>query len=368
MAGVKPDKPYPEFPLYAHASGKWAKKVEGRIVYFGRWEDPDGALLAFQESQKPKSIGNIPLGLSVFNACNLFLSAKKKGVSEKTLSERSYQDYKRTLQRFSKVIGHDRILENLQPKDFLDYKTKFAATNNPVSVGNEVTRIKSCLKWLTKSKHCKEIEVGPDFRKPSALAARRHKREMGLKLFEPSQIQAILDESGLRMRAMILLGINCGYHNSDIETLELKSVRVAIKTGLIEHTREKTEVERGCPLWPESIEALKDWIDRRPSTKSNLAFVLVDGRPLSTTNADVAKRFRAVRDMAGIGEGGFSWLRKTFATYASECGDQVAVNFIMGHVDQTTPGIYRQLVRDKRLQKVVDTVRNWLFNNQPGDD
>ena len=361
MLGVKPDKPYPEFPLYAHASGKWAKKIEGRIVYFGRWEDPDGALKAFELSKLTKPIASVPMGLTVEIACNVFLTARKKSVAEKTLSERSYQDYKRTLRRFADVMGRDRVIENLQPKDFLAYKTKFASTNNPVSVGNEITRVKSCLKWLVKSKYCKDIEVGPDFRKPSALAARRHKREMGLKLFDPAQILSILDESGLRMRAMIFLGINCGYHNSDIETLKLQSIQVAVKTGLIEHTREKTEVERGCPLWPETIEALTIWIDRRPATKSNLAFVLVDGRPLSTTNADVAKRFRAVRDMAGIGEGGFSWFRKTFATYASECGDQVAVNFIMGHVDQTTPGIYRQLVRDKRLQKVVDTVRNWLF-------
>lgn len=360
MTGVKPEKPYPEFPLYPHASGKWAKKIGGKIVYFGRWEDPDGALEAYQESKKPKII-SVPLGLTVELACNGFLTAKKKQVAEKTLSERSFQDYKRTLKRFSDTIGRERIIENLQPKDFLAYKTKFASTNNPVSVGNEITRIKSALKWLAKSKHCKEIEVGPDFRKPSALAARRHKREMGLKLFEPAQILSILDESGLRMRAMILLGINCGYHNSDCETLKVKTVQAALKTGLIEHTREKTEVERGCPLWPETTEALKAWIDRRPATKSDLAFVLVDGKPLSTMNADVAKRFRAVRDMAGIGEGGFSWLRKTFATYASESGDQVAVNFVMGHVDQTTPGIYRQLVREKRLQKVVDTVRDWLF-------
>jgi len=359
--GVKPDKPSPDFPLYAHASGKWAKKIDGRIVYFGRWEDPDGALQAYQKSKEPKAI-TVPMGLTVEAACNGFLTAKKKNVAEKTLSERSFLDYRRTLKRFADWVGRDRIMENLQPKDFLAYKTKFASTNNPVSVGNEITRIKSCLKWLAKSKLCNEIEVGPDFRKPSALAARRHKREMGLKLFEPSQILAILDESGIRMRAMILLGINCGYHNSDCETLKVKAVQSAIKTGLIEHTREKTEIERACPLWPETVEALAAWLDRRPATKSNLAFVLNDGRSLSPTNADVAKRFRAVRDMAGVTQGGFSWLRKTFATYASESGDQVAVNFIMGHVDQTMPGIYRQLVREKRLTVVVEIVRSWLFS------
>jgi hypothetical protein len=41
---VKPDKPRPDFPLFAHATKRWAKKILGRLHYFGPWNDPQGGM------------------------------------------------------------------------------------------------------------------------------------------------------------------------------------------------------------------------------------------------------------------------------------------------------------------------------------
>ncbi len=34
-AASKPTKPRPDFPLFPHATGRWAKKVQGTLLYFG---------------------------------------------------------------------------------------------------------------------------------------------------------------------------------------------------------------------------------------------------------------------------------------------------------------------------------------------
>jgi integrase len=65
--------------------------------------------------------------------------------------------------------------------------------------------------------------------------------------------------------------------------------------------------------------------------------------------------------MLWIPRRGFYGLRRTCATIGGESTDQAAVNAIMGHLDGSTPGIYRQAISDARLERVSDTIRGWLY-------
>jgi hypothetical protein len=44
QASHKPDKPCPDFPLFSRDSGQAAKKVRGRLRYFGLGGAPDAAI------------------------------------------------------------------------------------------------------------------------------------------------------------------------------------------------------------------------------------------------------------------------------------------------------------------------------------
>lgn len=57
-------------------------------------------------------------------------------------------------------------------------------------------------------------------------------------------------------------------------------------------------------------------------------------------------------------------LRHTFATMAGECCDQVAVNCIMGHADDSMAANDHEGISDGRLQDASNTVRSWLFGSR----
>jgi integrase len=155
---------------------------------------------------------------------------------------------------------------------------------------------------------------------------------------------------------------------------------VKLRQGWHTYERPKTEVQRRCPLWPETIDALQDVRRVRPQTLAaehdHLVFITSHGRPWVRLREGeerdswidaVGLEFGKLRKAIGVSRKwvGFYSLRRTFRTIADGAKDQVAANFIMGHVDDDSDmaAVYRQRIDDDRIVAVTSHVHDWLFQN-----
>ena len=76
----KPQKPYPDFPLFPHATKRWAKNFCGTLCYFGPSDKPNAALERFLNERDDLYAGRNPRtspdGLTLRDLLNRFITAK----------------------------------------------------------------------------------------------------------------------------------------------------------------------------------------------------------------------------------------------------------------------------------------------------
>jgi len=377
----KASKPRPDFPLFPHARGYWAKKVRGCLVYFDKVaDDPKGeaALHKWLDQKDDLLAGRTPRvhhdGLTVRDLCNAFLTAKQQLVDSRELSPRTFSDYFATCERLCSAFGKRRFVEDLAAEDFEHLRAALAKKWGPVAIGNEVNRVRVVFKYGHDAGLMdKPIRYGSHFKRPSRKVLRQARAAKGPRMLDAAGIRAVLDRSVQPIHAMILLGINCGLGNSDIGQLERK--HLDLKGGWLNYPRPKTSVDRRAKLWPETIKAVKEAIAERPAPKDNanedLIFITKYGLSWSKDTRDnpVSKEFVKLLKEAKLHRTGlgFYLLRHTFETIAGESKDQVATDHVMGHVRDDMASVYREGISDERLKSVADHVRKWLFPLKTGN-
>jgi len=394
---AKPDKPHPDFPLFPHGCGYWAKKIKGKCHYFGKWDDPQAALELWLQQKDDLLAGRSPRvsrtsrgGLTVRELVNKFMNAKRRQVAAGDLTTRSWQDYHGTCARLVKAFGVSRVVSDLHAEDFARLRDTIVKTRAGIATGNEIQRVRTVFKYgYDNHLFDTPVRYGTAFNKPSARTLRLERHSKGPRMYLAADLRKIVAAAGVPLKAMILLGVNCGFGNGDCGGLT--QAAVDLDGGWVTYPRPKTGVQRRCWLWPETVEALKAAIAERPAPKSKAAAGLVfltkygapwakvqalpaalatevDGAPVKAgggADNPVSKEFTKVLKDQGLHRPGLGFyaLRHTFETIAGESRDQVAVNAIMGHapIANDMSAVYREGISDARLRAVAEHVRGWLW-------
>jgi integrase len=370
-AGDKPSKPYPDFPLFPHATKRWAKKIRGQLHYFGPWDDWRAALDNYEKQKDALHSGRTPRAdpdtFTVKDVANSFLRAKEEAVKAGELSRRTWLDYKSIMEMMCKGMGARRLVSDLEPADFAALKSKLARRNGPHRMCTIIQVVRCTFKHAYESgKIDHPMRFGPAFKRTSKKVLRLHRAKQGAKLFTAEEVRRLIGAAGPAMRAMILLGINAGFGNADCGTLPRTAVD--LDGGIIDFPRPKTGIPRRCVLWPETIEAIRDFLAERPAPKraEDAGLVFITKYGLAWNKEDnagpVTQEMRKLLTRLGInGHRNFYTLRHTFWTTGDEAKDQPAVDFIMGHEVAHMSSVYRETISDGRLRAVADHVRKWLF-------
>jgi integrase len=322
--------------------------------------------------RKPRETTN---GLTVADLCNRFLTAKTHALDAGEIGARTFADYKAFTDRLVSTFGKGRPVDDLRADDFEALRAGLAKQYGPVRLGNEIQRVRTVFKYGYEAGLIdRPVRFGPQFKKPSANVLRKHRAAGGTKMFEAEELRRLIDAAGVQLRAMILLGVNAGFGNSDCGTLPLSALD--LKGGWVRFPRPKTGVERRCPLWPETVEALRAALARRPTPKDDAdtgtVFVTKYGSAWASEGSSDAVKLEFGKLLRKVGLNrpgvGFYALRHTFRTVADATRDFPAVRMVMGHADDSIDQTYRERIDDERLHAVAGYVRRWLFGGAESGD
>jgi len=370
-----------KFPLWLHPSGQWAKKHRGHFHYFGT--DRDSALKRFAvewddikagRKRRPKRDDTAAVLGDVVNA---FLTAKRERVNTGELSEAMWGQYYATCDKVIDHFGSGRTISDIEPEEFAKLRAQVAASVGPVTLLGFVTKTRVLFKFAYAFGLIEHpVKYGNAFDRPSRKTLRLNRASKRPKLFTAPNVWKLIEAADPQMAAMILLGLNGAMGATDCA--QLTRQMLAPRAGWLDFPRPKTGTMRRFPLWAETVSALDRVQKIRPEPKdrahADRVFLTRTGQPWVRYSGDdkgkrsvmdaVAWQFAKLAERAGVA-GSFYALRHTFRTIADEIPDQPAINYIMGHIDNTMADNYRQQIADQRLKAVTDHVRNWLLKGKP---
>jgi integrase len=311
--------------------------------------------------------------LTVRQLVGLFLDAKEINVQSGELELSTWKAYESFGNRMIRVFGLNTPVESLGPADFQNLRKDLQKTHKSLeSINSDIGKIKAFFNWAGPGTNGQGYidrlpRFGSSFRRPSKSALEREREEQTERIFTAEAIRALLAAARPKLRAMILLGINCGFGNTDCA--KLPTSRLDLRGGWAAFARTKNGIRRRNPLWPETVDALRAVLKSRksPTDPSDASRVFITKYGQAFRACAVGFEFEKLAESVGMtrDEADFYDLRRTCASIGLQVNDDEAMRTILGHKRASADmlGVYNRLqVCDDRLLFVTNHIHGWLFN------
>ena len=153
--------------------------------YFGSWDDPDAALDKWLEQKDDLLAGREPSvsteGTTVADICNEFLFHRDEKVKQGELTQRTFDEYKKSAALICNVFGRNRLANSIKPKDFLKLRAKIATGKRPKTIHNEIGRCSVIINFANKNCLTElPIRTGTYFERPTRKELRQDRFETSI--------------------------------------------------------------------------------------------------------------------------------------------------------------------------------------------
>jgi integrase len=268
-----------------------------------------------------------------------------------------------SLNKLMAFLGQNIDINNISTLDLQNYKRRIQKSHVSVCRLNlHISIMKALFHWARKNDVLENI---PNIDAISRGKIVHHERFT----FDTERINKLLSCADVKMRAMIWLGLNCGFGCTDCS--ELKWTDLDLVNARVKLPRRKTGILRDLPLWPETVESLEKIL-----RTGKLVFYTSRGNPYiqtllksdgngngkyTTLNTITTKFSRLIKKLGlGLPKGtGFYTLRRTAATVAARSGDPFAVQKLLGHADLQMATRYVQDV-SAQTDRVIENSRKYM--------
>lgn len=381
---VKPEKPE-NSPLYAHNNGQWAATVRGQTVYFGPWDDHTSALAEYHEMSRHVGRGGDPFAPTTVGALlQLFLSEQKGRHKEGKIRTRTLNDLLRHCPVFETHFGKHTRIQALTLKAMKDFRESLNdgvnGSLNAIGVSIRVRLLRQMLKWAEEKKYIDRALWRESVTMPTARQVRDAKEVTASKTMPLATGQALLQCENPMMKVAHYFGANCAFEPHDCGEVKWRHLEIG-HVSWLNFPRPKTGCPRRCPLWPETVEAIKAWKSVRPKGNDELVLVSRNGSPVAGTGSastrvgginasSIVSRQtdRQLRALAlkepGVCYMGWRHVAQTIGETASPLGTKG----IMGHVPAKSDmsSEYRVDIAPEILFSVVKVLREyWIDGVSP---